>query len=203
MGNKDKIILDLCGGTGEWNRPYVDAGYDVRLLTLPTCDVRQLAADKELFNIPLYKVYGVLAAPPCTMFSRARTTAKEPRDFEGAMSIVKACLDIIWRVQYKNRFGLKFWVLENPAGHLQRFLGRPAFKFQPYDFGDRYSKETWLWGYFNEPKKNPISLNQQELYQSRVNTRPLPKIDGIKLTTAERRAITPAGFARAFFKVNQ
>ena len=25
--NKDKIILDLCGGTGAWSRPYKDAGY--------------------------------------------------------------------------------------------------------------------------------------------------------------------------------
>ena len=24
--NKDKIILDLCGGTGAWSRPYKEAG---------------------------------------------------------------------------------------------------------------------------------------------------------------------------------
>jgi hypothetical protein len=29
MGNK--IILDLCGGTGSWSKPYVNTGYDVRL----------------------------------------------------------------------------------------------------------------------------------------------------------------------------
>ena len=29
--NKEKkIILDLCGGTGSWSKPYKDAGYDVR-----------------------------------------------------------------------------------------------------------------------------------------------------------------------------
>ena len=28
---QDKIILDLCGGTGAWSKPYKDAGYDVRL----------------------------------------------------------------------------------------------------------------------------------------------------------------------------
>lgn len=33
--NKDKIILDLCGGTGAWSRPYTEAGYDVRIITLP------------------------------------------------------------------------------------------------------------------------------------------------------------------------
>jgi hypothetical protein len=37
--NNDKIILDLCGGTGNWSKPYKDAGYDVRLVSLPTHDV--------------------------------------------------------------------------------------------------------------------------------------------------------------------
>ena len=35
----DKIILDLCGGTGAWSDPYREAGYDVRLVTLPDNDI--------------------------------------------------------------------------------------------------------------------------------------------------------------------
>lgn len=26
------IILDLCGGTGSWSKPYAEAGYDVRII---------------------------------------------------------------------------------------------------------------------------------------------------------------------------
>lgn len=26
------VILDLCGGTGVWSQPYVDAKYDVRII---------------------------------------------------------------------------------------------------------------------------------------------------------------------------
>ena len=37
--NSKKIILDLCGGTGAWSKPYADAGYDVRVITLPEWDV--------------------------------------------------------------------------------------------------------------------------------------------------------------------
>ena len=40
MSTKDKIILDLCGGTGAWSKPYKDAGYDVQIITLPDNDVR-------------------------------------------------------------------------------------------------------------------------------------------------------------------
>lgn len=65
--NKDKIILDLCGGTGAWSKPYKDAGYDVRVITLPQNDVATYHPPKN--------VYGILAAPPCTMFSMARTVA--------------------------------------------------------------------------------------------------------------------------------
>jgi hypothetical protein len=199
---KDKIILDLCGGTGSWSKPYKDAGYDVKLITLPKYDIR------DFYLKPDDKIYGIFAAPPCTMFSRARTTAKTPRDFKGAMEVVSACLRIIWEAQYENRFYLKFWALENPAGHLQRFLGKPAFKFHPYDFGDRHSKQTFIWGMFNEPKKSPIQLNEQELLASRNNTRKLPPIpkdyqpDGKMKPVQIRRSITPPGFANAFFRAN-
>ena len=199
--NGKKIILDLCGGTGSWSEPYLKAGYDVRLITFPENDVRTYQ--------PPENVYGILAAPPCTMFSRARTTAKTPRDFRAAMEVVSACLKIIWEVQYKNHFGLKFWAIENPAGHLQRFLGKPAMKFQPYEFGHDYSKQTYLWGLFNEPKIKPIKLSNEAVLRSRNNTRPLPEIpagykkDGIMKPVQIRRSITPTGFAKAFFNSNQ
>jgi len=35
-----KTILDLCGGTGAWSKPYKDAGYHVINVTLPEYDVR-------------------------------------------------------------------------------------------------------------------------------------------------------------------
>lgn len=83
----DKIILDLCGGSGSWSRPYKEAGFDVRLITLPDYDV--------LDYIP-HNVYGVLAAPQCTEFSVLNCKA-EPRDRkqEQGMIVVKACIRII------------------------------------------------------------------------------------------------------------
>lgn len=220
MENSKKIILDLCGGTGSWSKPYKDAGYKVYVITLPMWNVElanfesfkgsvEFWAGNNSLLLNISSIYGILAAPPCTMFSRARTTAKTPRDFEDAMRAVKACLEIIWKVQYHNQFNLKFWAMENPAGHLQRFMGKPPFKFHPYDFGDRHSKQTFIWGNFNEPKKNPIKLNEEEVLRSRNNTRKLPeipadyKVDGKMKPVQIRRSITPQGFAEAFFKANQ
>jgi len=164
----DKIILDLCGGTGAWSRPYAEAGYDVRVITLPEYDVQTYE--------PPENVYGILAAPPCEQFSFVRLTPKIPRDLNKGMELVIACLNIIWQCQikYKNQHQkkppLQFWALENPyCGSLKWFLGKPQFIFQPYEFGDNYKKITALWGDFNYPT---------------------------------RRAITPAGFAQAFFEAN-
>jgi hypothetical protein len=205
MKNSDKIILDLCGGTGSWSKPYKDAGYDVRLVTIPDNDVRTYQ--------PPENVYGILAAPPCTMFSFARTNAVKPRSLEEGMEIVIACLNIIWNFQYKliNQYSqkptLKFWALENPNGHLKYFLGKPAFIFDPYEFGDIYSKKTHLWGWFNEPIKTHKSetrtlrkkfdmLSMQEIRSISDNVWKNTK------TRQELRGITPAGFAKAFFESN-
>lgn len=179
-----RLILDLCGGIGAWSQPYTEA-YDVQVVTLPKCDVLSFKSPRE--------VHGILAAPPCTMFSLARTTAKTPRDFPEAMEIVAACLRIIWECRATG--SLKWWALENPRGFLRQFLGRPAFTFKPSEFGDPSNKVTDLWGYFTEPRKLqvPVFVPKGLNKASAVH-------DGWK--TPEERAITPPAFARAFFKAN-
>lgn len=209
---KNKIILDLCGGTGAWSMPYKEAGYDVRVITLPEHDVRRYD--------PPDAVYGILAAPPCTMFSFARTKAKKPRDLREGMEVVIACLKIIWHCQYQiikdtQKYSpLKFWALENPHAMLNWFLGKPALVFNPYDFGDQYQKKTCLWGYFEIPKKSPVALSSELKLLHKTNSQPLPKFDHLKTKEIHgefygkydrqtRRAITPKGFAKAFFEANK
>ncbi len=211
MENKEKIILDLCGGTGAWSMPYTNAGYDVRLITLPKYDVTNYIVPKN--------VYGILASPPCQMFSLARTKAKQPRDLEEGMKCVRACLNIIWycmEIQQETNIKtlpLKFWALENPNGMLKYFLGKPAFQFDPYEFGDGYKKRTYLWGWFNEPKKNIGKIEIEGAYHS-LNPEKMKKFDLLasreihpeifeKLSRQERRSITPACFAKAFYNANK
>lgn len=196
--NSNKIILDLCGGTGSWSKPYKDAGYDVRIITLPEHDV--------LTYEPPDNVYGILAAPTCTMFSLARTTAKTPRDFDEGMALVEACLRIIWKCRKQGK--LRFWALENPMGLLRQFLGRPPHTFNPIDYGDRHTKRTDLWGFYNAPKKSPIKLTPEELSRMSINNRVLPELpEGYVLPEGftkqqARRSMTPSGFAKAFMRSN-
>lgn len=213
-----KIILDLCGGTGAWSKYYAkNPEYKVFNLTLPEHDITRLAElpSAVCYAIQEGKVYGILAAPPCTMFSIARNdkTAKEARDMEKGMNVVQACLKIIWWAQYK-KFrkgeGLQFWCLENPAtGYLQRFLGKPAMIFEPFEFGDPYSKKTALWGNFKEPKKNPVKATRGTMVKYASQFDDLKPVDpeyqealGVDTRTI-RRSITPDGFAKAFYEANK
>jgi len=206
----EKIILDLCGGTGSWSKPYKDSGYDVHIITLPEHDVN----DRSKFPYEVVEalqnkdVYGILAAPPCTMFSFARTNAKTLRDLREGMTCVRSCLDIIWKyLEVRQETGkktlpLKFWALENPYhGFLPHFLGKPAFVFSPWEFGDGYQKKTALWGNFNDPIKQPVPVDGVKFdYMKSKDIH--PEAFG-KFDRQTRRSITPAGFAQAFFEANK
>lgn len=220
----EKIILDLCGGSGAWSRPYKEAGYDVHVLTLPEYDVKKCwlnSADKQLefinqktgecLLIPVQNVCGVLAAPPCTEFSIAK--GGKPRDFAGAMDIVRACMQIVW---FCRAYGsLQFWALENPRGFLRQFLGKPAFTFEQWQFGELRKKPTDIWGYFNTPKETVRQMPFQMVGKSRELAKGWAVIECPHeheqyisqfkgdAKRAALRAITPHGFATAFFRANK
>ena len=206
----NNIIVDLAGGSGAWSKDYKEAGYTVINVTLPYYDILKTVIEGEYIifkgtkelRVKISDIYGILAAPVCTMFSLARTRAKTPRDFRKGMKLVIGCLNIIWECRYNHK--LTFWCLENPMGILRQFLGKPVFTFNPYDFGDPYTKKTDLWGYFNIPKKNPIELDEKQRRKSKTNGRRLPSISDITSSKqTAKRSITPAGFAKAFFEANK
>jgi hypothetical protein len=206
--NSNKIILDLCGGTGSWSKPYRDAGYDVRLITLP---------EHNIFTYwPPENVYGILAAPTCTHFSWCRTNAKEERDLKKSMRLVQRCLEIVWEQQYvlpsrnSKKTTLKFWALENPKGFLVNFLGKPPLEFSPSDYGDDYKKKTHIWGNFNIPVKTPIVCSKEKFDKTLMDEFKQKHPDGWVYDKgcglnyrAALRSITPPGFAKAFFEANK
>lgn len=204
MGNEDKLILDLCGGTGAWSQPYAIAGYDVRNITLPSYDVRTYE--------PPDNVYGILAAPPCTDFAVSGARWWLQKDGNVALiqieslDIVLGCLRII---QESNP---TFWALENPVGRLRRYLGKPRYTFQPYEFGDPWTKKTCIWGKHNKPIKTPVKPVGQ--WTARADTKGivdhceyLPPDWVHKLPPSPNRAllrsVTPLGFAKAFYEANR
>lgn len=188
MENKDKIILHLCASEyGSDTRDYREAGYDVRLIT-KEIDVRKYE--------PPENVYGIFANPPCTMFSKARTKAKTPRDMMQGMELVLACLNIIWKCQARITrdanpiMPLKFWALENLYSYLTWFLGKPTFIYRHKEYGGTLAKTTALWGVFNEPIRSFWSNQVVEKWEAGWNK-------------SDLRSIAPPEFTKAFFNSNQ
>lgn len=198
-------ILHLCADIGSDSIPFRDAGYNV--ITV--------GKDIGVENfVPPDDVYGIIANPVCTEFSIA-TGFHKTGDYEKGMVLVDACLEII------NKCDPMFWVIENPAtGKLKNFLGKPDFIYEPWNFGDPWTKRTALWGDFNKPEK--IYLNWDDVPKNdKLYVRPgrpkpsmaflhksaikhIPAFDGVKVDDdMSFRSLCPQGFARAFFNANK
>ena len=199
--NKDKIILDLCGGSGAWSKPYKDNGYNVKNITLPTYDI----TDENVVNFCInLNPYGILFACPCDIWSNAGVRFWKSRTSD---EVLYHSIILIKGLRIIYESNPVFWCLENPIGKMKEFMGEPVYKFHPYVFGDAYTKKTYLWGKFNipmfplstEPKlKNPVKFGGSN---STKNQTPISWISG--KDRKERRAITPRGFANAFFEANK
>lgn len=190
---KDRIILHLCAKEGSDSKPYRDAGYDVRIIG------EEIGIENF---IPPPNVYGIIANPPCTHFSVARTRAKTPRDLMEGMRLVKECLRVIWKCQNRTEWNgdwsmpLKFWVIENPAtGFLPWFLGKPVFTYSQQEYNGYLSKRTALWGHFCFPKR-PVLFNQVPAYST------LGKKGEKGPHDMQTRSRCPIDFAKAFYEAN-
>jgi hypothetical protein len=191
-----KTILSLFDYSGNWSKPYREAGYNVIQVDI------KLGIDILTFDYQaIPEIYGILCAVPCTDFavSGARWFAEKDKDgrTELSISLVKKSLEII------NYFNPVFWALENPVGRIARLvpeLGKTSLIFQPCDYGDAYRKRTCLWGKFNHPIKNPVEplgirKGQPDEWYS--------KMGGKSEKTKAYRSQTPLKFAQAFYEANQ
>ena len=112
------------------------------------------------------------------------------------MRLIKKTLDII------RYFKPDFWALENPVGRLNTLVPELAkcgpWYFEPYWYGDPWSKKTGLWGEFKKPKPSrvvkPVKFAKQGSWTQLLG--------GKSEKTKEMRSITPPGFADAFYKAN-
>lgn len=191
------IIISLYDYSGTWSEPYRKAG--CRVLQIES----KLGLDVFAWNYKVIRpelVAGILAAPPCTDFAGSGAQYWKQKDKRGqtkeSLKLVKRTLEIV------SYFNPPFWVLENPVGRLNKLLPELApfgpWYFEPYWFGDPWTKKTGLWGKFNQPKPDnivkPLEFSKQGSWTQLLG--------GKTEKTKELRSITPPGFAKAFYKAN-
>ncbi len=199
--NSDKIVLSLFDMTGEWSRPWEEAGYQVYRFDIQTDpemgDVNKFSA--EFFN-DLYgafegqDVYAILAACPCTDFASSGARHFAAKDADGrTVESVELVHQTLRTVEY---FKPSIWAIENPVGRIEKLTGLPPWRlsFNPSNFGDPYTKKTLLWGRFNaDLPAAPVEATEGSK---------MMKYGGKSLKTKNARSVTPEGFAYAFFEAN-
>lgn len=208
--NTPKVILSLFDHTGNWSKPYRDAGYDVVQHDIKLgwdifSDTIPAAIDE---NLEGNSIHGLLAAVPCTDFaaSGARWWPEKenmPADYESRDvafdNTVEMSRFFVYAVQFiVELLKPEWWVIENPVGRLHNLvpeIGKPKMYFNPCDFGDPYTKKTALYGSFNT---NLVKTPVLPLFGSMMHQ----KYGGKSERTKALRSVTPMGFARAFFNAN-
>jgi site-specific DNA-cytosine methylase len=92
----------------------VDDDYDVIRIDL------KHGEDVRLMKLPNKPIYGILAAPPCTVFAGSGNRwERTDDDMREGLSIVDACCRLVLATRPK------WWALENPVGKLVHYLGPP------------------------------------------------------------------------------
>ena len=169
----------------------------------------------ENYNPPA-DVWGIIANPVCTEFQTINGHGKI-NDTQKGLFLVGHCLRII------NSANPKWWVLENPArGELRKYIGEPVAKYQPWEYGSPWTKQTALWGNFQMPKRTYSNWrdvpkndalyirpgrgkpNLAFMHKSAANI--ISEMqwakDKIK-TDADLRSMCSDGFAKAFYEANK
>jgi len=201
-----RLIISIYDFTGNWVKPYINAGYPVMLW-----DKKVEGDILEGFSWLLtqieetgLQVYGILGACPCNDFASSGARWFEGKDkptpgyepFDNTTELSIALVQIV--LHLVDLLKPKFWVIENPVGRIERLNEelKPYrnYSFDPHDFGEPYPKKTILWGEFNN---NLVKTPVLPLYKEYIHNQP----PGEK--RAEIRSATPAGFAKAFFQANR
>ena len=144
-------LLELFSGTGSIGRVFTAAGWQVTSVDVvarfnPT--ICKSVLDLTTEDIP-GDITMIWASPPCVHYSRARTTAKTPRDLEGSDELVGAAINIAHRLNVP-------LFMENPLGLLKdrqvvkvRGLTRQTVDYCQYnelnDHTHRARKRTNIW----------------------------------------------------------
>lgn len=203
-----KIILHLCADIGSDSRYYqLDDDYEVIMIG-------------EKIGVENYhppkNVQGVIANPVCTEFSTAKGF-NHYGDLDKGMFLVDHCLRII------KECNPKWWVMENPAKGRLKDVYRPyAYKYQPWEYGSPWTKETALWGSFIMPKaiytKWEDVPKNEKLYIRPSRLKPslaimhksakelIPEFEWAKDLINDDmslRSMCSQGFAKAFYEINK
>jgi hypothetical protein len=197
------IALFLCDRSGIMAQPWARAGYlcicvdtqhsirKVRVepgVAFQWGDVRTWVPPEACAG----RIAFVAAFPPCT-----HVAVSGARDFRTkGTAMLRDSLELFSACYMAARWSGAPFMIENPVGKFSDHMGRPDFTFQPWQYGDLWTKKTCLWtggGFVMPPPINtePPTGTTERIWK-------MPPSD----ERADLRGETPPGFALAVFRAN-
>lgn len=202
-----KTVISLCDKTGNMVRPWAEAGFDCwcvdvqhsirkeRIEDVGAGRIHFVWGDVRTWTPPvrIVKSLAVLFAfPPCT-----HVAVSGARDFrQKGTAMLRDSLELFSACENAGRWAGVPYMIENPVGKFSDHMGKPDFTFQPWEYGDLWTKKTCLWtgsGFVMPAKK---FLAPPEGVTQAIWLMP-PSDDRANL-----RSETPMKFAQAVFETN-
>ena len=145
MGER-KFLLELFSGTGSVGLPWREAAHKVFSVDIDPRGAPDYCGDIRTWDYRSLETPDVIwASCPCENYSIARTTAKTPRNYELADSLVARAIEIIKYFQLRNPE--LAWFVENPDSS-QLWSRAVAWELYPRNrldycaYGTPYRKRT-------------------------------------------------------------
>lgn len=207
-----RTVISLCDLTGNFTKPWVDAGYDAILVdpqhgeSSSDGTTTRLAMTVEEALPYLGRVLQsghvafVAGFPPCTDMAVSGARWFEAKRQADPMFQAKA-VAVAEQCRAVGMLSGAPWLVENPVSVLRRVFGKADHIFHPSDYTafepvDNYTKRTCLWtggGFVMPAPARDLELGVPD---DRIHKAP-PGPE-----RANFRSATPMGFARAVFEAN-
>lgn len=211
------FLLSIYDATGVWSWPYARAGWRVLRwdYEYEGCILRRFGGLYNDLKTELKgkRLTGLIAAPPCKDFANSGARwwdekdaglrwwkGEEQGDWYGQYfksTTERSEFLVLIVLELRALFNPYFWALEQPRGRITKLIPElkpyKKLRFDPWEFGDPWTKETYLYGEFNtDLKRTPVEPSEGS---KMWKVPPGPERDKI-------RSQTPEGFAWAFYEAN-
>jgi hypothetical protein len=150
-------LLSLFDFSGEWSEPFAANGWNVMQWDIKLSEFMDInLIDSAETALELFEnVNGIIAAPPCTHFTKSGAQYWSIKDEDGRtwemVQLVNQVMKLVdlFRPTDPDYDGTFFWAAENPVGRIQKLVpeleeipGQKGYFFHPYEFAGHLNLST-------------------------------------------------------------
>ena len=199
-----RVVVSLYDKTGNMVKPWAAAGFECWCIDIQHSIRKQHKDGNIVYQwgdartwVPPNDIRGriaiIFAFPPCT-----HVAVSGARDFRTkGTAMLRDSLEMFSACEHAAKWAGVPYMIENPVGKFSDHMGKPDHTFHPWMYGDNYSKLTCLWTGNGFVMPDPV-INQKPVCVEELIWKMTPSRD-----RADKRSITPMGFAEAVFEANK